>query len=142
MDDCIFCGTLENSTFSEKEKGIIKFKILEDIDKVRKFVKEKYNPLQVFLVTMQVKGDRSEKQNRLFFAIITRIAKQTGQSKELIKEGLKMEYGPTYAWKGYDLPKSLTLYSKEEFSMIIEGAIKEAMENNVYIDDIITWRKE
>lgn len=72
---------------------------------------------------------RTLNQNSLFHAIVGEIAIHTGMDPELIKEGIKEQYGPQIiGWKGKTMAKPSSQCDTSEMGALIDGAILEAAE--------------
>jgi hypothetical protein len=73
--------------------------------------------------------ERTLSQNSLFHAIVGEIARNTGMHPELVKEGIKEQYGPKMmGWKGSTMPKPSSDCDTVEMGSLIDGAILEAAE--------------
>jgi hypothetical protein len=73
--------------------------------------------------------ERTLSQNKLFHAVIGEIARNTGMHAELVKEGIKEQYGSkVIGWKGSTMPKPSSSCDTAEMGALIDGAILEAAE--------------
>lgn len=77
------------------------------------------------------KKTRSLSSNAYFHAIIGEIARATGMDRELIKQGIKEQYGAKMAYNGRLVCKPSHLMDTQEFSELIRGAEIEATEAGV-----------
>ena len=77
------------------------------------------------------KPTRSLSSNAYLHAIIGEIASATGMDRELIKQGIKEQYGAKMAYNGRLVCKPSHLMDTEEFSELIRGAEIEATEAGV-----------
>jgi len=74
---------------------------------------------------------RSLSSNAYFHAIIGEIASATGMDRELIKQGIKEQYGAKMAYNGRLVCKPSHLMDSTEFSELIRGAEIEATDAGV-----------
>lgn len=77
------------------------------------------------------KKTRSLSSNAYLHAIIGEIARATGMDRELIKQGIKEQYGAKMAYNGRLVCKPSHLMDTEEFSELIRGAEVEASDAGV-----------
>jgi hypothetical protein len=76
--------------------------------------------------------ERTLNQNKLFHAIVGEIARETGMHPDLVKEGIKEQYGPKIiGWKGLTMSKPSSECDTLEMGSLIDGAILEAAELGV-----------
>ena len=68
------------------------------------------------------KPRRSLPQNALFHALCSEISRLTGMDADLIKEGIKDQYGPRMRWHDRLVVKPSHLCDAEEMGELIRGA--------------------
>ncbi len=83
------------------------------------------------LILSPWKPKRSVNQNAYFHAICGEIARVTGMDRELVKQGLKEQYGARERWKDRLVAKPTHLMDKSEMAELIRGAEVEAGEAGV-----------
>jgi len=77
------------------------------------------------------KKTRSLSSNAYFHALVGEIARATGMDRELIKQGIKEQYGAKMPYGGRLVCKPSHLMDSEEFSELIRGAEIEATDAGV-----------
>ncbi|MCF7945934.1 MAG: hypothetical protein K9L24_03680 [Spirochaetia bacterium] len=105
----------------------IKFELSPlDVPDVHEFFKH-HKDMPLRLELKRWRRERTLSQNSLFHAIIGEIAKNTGMCPEIVKQGIKEQYGEKVpGWKGRMMPKPSHLCNTKEMGQLIDGAIYEA----------------
>lgn len=123
MKKIVFRGCRQ--AFCSPDQVTIEIDLL-DAPYVFEFLKQhKDMPLRVEL--KQWHKERTLSQNSLFHAVVGEIAKETGMSPDIVKQGIKEQYGEKVpGWKGRMMPKPSHLCDTKEMGQLIDGAIYEA----------------
>lgn len=87
-----------------------------------------FEPGRYVVEVRKWKPRRSLSQNAYFHALCAEIARLTGMDKDLIKEGLKEQYGVKIMYNGTRVNKPSHLMDKVEISDLIRGAEIELAE--------------
>jgi len=94
-----------------------------------------------FLVTLESPDGHSAQQQRLFHALVDEFARQQGYSKEHAKHLMKHRHGISeeievegerYLWL-----KSTAEYTKDQYTTLIEGTIRDCAEADVEVSEYV-----
>lgn len=134
--------TILNEFDKQNQKGVLRYKVVTpaDIESARVFYTENMEkPVPLQLTVEKWRKKHTKGQRGLLHAIIGKIARETGMSKNKIKDGIKAQYGVKTEWKGVEFPKSSEDMNTVEYGMLIEGAIVEAGEQGI---DVRNYKHE
>jgi len=142
MEMLAILETILNEFDSKNQKGTLRYQVVTpaDVESARVFYSDKVKkviPLQ--LTVEKWRRKHTKNQQGLLHAIIGEIAKETGMDGDLIKDGIKQQYGVKVEWKGARFPKRSRDMDVLEYGMLIDGAIAEAGEQGI---DVRNYKHE
>lgn len=127
------------SSPEERADHIIKFKIgpYTDWKSAKDYYQKNINKqIDLELTLDKWRKIHTKSQRGLFHAVIKQISLFDGTDPEIIKEGIKRQYGVTTFWGKKEVPKPSRLQTTIEYSRLIDGAFLEAAEMGVEIKDL------
>lgn len=123
---------------------------------LQEFISKIQGPMEVFVVIREVDKARSRNANNLWHSIVQRLAQATGLSFDETRTFLKIRHGVSYPYNQSFSPAivaerpgafvqyggeylylvSTANYTKKEFTVLIEGTLRDCAEENVFTGDI------
>lgn len=109
---------------------------LENLSNYITYLNERHKDKQVdYLVTIkQNRAVRSHSQNGMYWAILTAIAAETGDTKERLHQYYALEFN-WEEFRGKRIPKSTTDLDVTEFKVYVEKVKQHAREFGIYIPE-------